>query len=154
LKKYTGIDTMATVGYVIKAITDNKPILTIIDEGGLGAGVLDRLLEQQYKVRGINFGSKADSATYGNKRAEMWGEMRDWLKGAYIPNDRELRADLIGPTYKLNSMGQIMLERKEDMKRRGAASPDSADAIAVTFAFPVSWGTQSKKIAYPQMGII
>jgi hypothetical protein len=129
--------------------------MTIIDEGGLGAGVLDRLLEQQYKVRGVNFGSKADyPTTYGNKRAEMWGLMREWLKTAAIKKDAELRADLIGPTYKFNSMGAIMLERKEDMRRRGAASPDSADAIAITFAYPVAWGTMSKKINYPNMGIL
>lgn len=154
LHKHTGLDTMAVVGRVIEAITKYKPILTAIDEGGLGAGVLDRLLEQQYKVRGINFGTKADSATYGNKRAEMWGLMREWLKGAVLPKDRELRADMIGPTYKLNSMGAIMLERKEDMKRRGAASPDSADAIAITFAYPVAWGTSTKRIKYPNMGVI
>lgn len=154
LRKFSGLDTMSVVGQVIKTITEFKPILVIVDEGGLGAGVLDRLNEQQYKVRGVNFGSKADSTTYGNKRAEIWGAMRDWLKGASLPLDRELRADLTGPTYKLNSMGAIMLERKEDMKRRGAASPDSADAIAITLSFPVSWGTQSKKIVYPNMGIV
>lgn len=152
--KYSGLDTMNVVGKVIEAINKYKPILTIVDEGGLGAGVLDRLLEQQYKVRGVNFGSKADSATYGNKRAEMWGLMRDWMKTAAIPNDRELRSDLIGPTYKLNSMGAIMLERKEDMRRRGAASPDSADAIAITFAYPVSWGTSSRAIKYPNLGVV
>lgn len=154
LIKAAGLDTMQVVGKVIEVMGKYKPILTIIDEGGLGAGVLDRLLEQQYKVRGVNFGSKADSATYGNKRAEMWGLMREWLKTAILPNDRELRADLIGPTYKLNSMGAIMLERKEDMKRRGAASPDSADAIAITFAYPVSWGTSSRAIKYPNLGVV
>ena len=154
LIRSAGLDTMQVVGKVIEVMGKYKPILTIIDEGGLGAGVLDRLLEQQYKVRGVNFGSKADSATYGNKRAEMWGLMREWLKTAILPKDRELRSDLIGPTYKLNSMGAIMLERKEDMKRRGAASPDSADAIAITFAYPVAWGMSNKAIKYPEMGII
>jgi hypothetical protein len=74
----------------------------------------------------------------GNKRAEMWGEMREWLKTASIPNDRYLKSDLIGPMMKPDSRGTIFLESKKDMKSRGLASPDAADAIAVTFAFPVA----------------
>jgi hypothetical protein len=39
---------------------------------------------------------------------------------------------------KPNSAGTIFLEGKKEMKSRGLASPDAADAIAVTFAFPVA----------------
>jgi hypothetical protein len=75
---------------------------------------------------------------WGNKRAEMWGMMREWLRSAAIPTDRQLKADLIGPTKKPNSAGTIFLEGKKEMKARGLASPDAADALAVTFAFPVA----------------
>ena len=91
---------------------------------------------------------------WGNKRAEMWGEMREWLKTAHLPKDEDLRADLIGPTYRQNSMGAILLERKEDMRRRGAASPDSGDAVCISFAYPVAWGASSRKIVYPNMGVV
>jgi len=64
--------------------------------------------------------------------------MKDWLRTASIPNDRALKADLTGPTIKPNSAGTIFLEGKKEMKARGLASPDAADAIAVTFAFPVA----------------
>jgi hypothetical protein len=155
LRKFQGYDTMQIVGEVIKAINEFKPIMTTIDEGGLGAGVIDRLLEQQYRVRAVNFGSKADNPVmWGNKRAEMWGEMREWLKTAHLPKDEDLRADLIGPTYRQNSMGAILLERKEDMRRRGAASPDSGDAVCISFAYPVAWGASSRKIVYPNMGVV
>jgi hypothetical protein len=73
-----------------------------------------------------------------NKRAEMWGAMKDWLKTASMPTDRQLKADLIGPMRKTNSSGAILLESKKDMKARGLASPDAADALCVTFAFPVA----------------
>jgi hypothetical protein len=100
---------------------------------------LDRLTEQRYKVRGVNFGNKAKQPqAFGNKRAEMWNDMRNWLKSASIPIDRQLKADLTGPTKKPNSSGTIFLEGKKEMKARGLASPDAADAIAVTFAFPVA----------------
>ena len=130
---------MTTVGNVIEAIDEFKPSLTVIDEGGLGYGILDRLTEQRYKVRGVNFGWKAKNPImWGNKRAEMWGAMRDWVKTASIPQDRQLKSDLIGPTKRPNSAGTIFLEGKKEMKSRGLASPDAADALAVTFAFPVA----------------
>jgi hypothetical protein len=139
IKRYQGEDTMTIVGRVIDAIEEYKPVLSIIDEGGLGYGILDRLTEQRYKVRGVNFGWKAkNSVMWGNKRAEMWGAMKDWLRTASIPDDRQLRADLLGPTKKPNSSGTIFLEGKKEMRARGLASPDAADALAVTFAFPVA----------------
>ena len=75
---------------------------------------------------------------WGNKRAELWGAMRDWLRTASITSDRQLKADLTGPKTKPDSSGTIFLESKKDMKARGLASPDAADAIAVTFAFSVA----------------
>ena len=139
LKRYKGDDTMTVVGHVIEAIEQYKPALVVIDEGGLGAGIVDRLKEQRYKVKGVNFGNRSKNPImYGNLRAQMWGDMREWLKTASIPNDRFLKTDLISPMMKPDSKGTIFLESKKDMKSRGLASPDAADAIAVTFAFPVA----------------
>ena len=139
IKRYQGEDTMTIVGRVIEAIEEFNPTLTVIDEGGLGYGILDRLTEQRYKVRGVNFGWKAKNPImWGNKRAELWGAMKDWLRSASIPADRQLKADLTGPMTKPNSAGTIFLEGKKEMRARGLASPDAADALAVTFAFPVA----------------
>ena len=139
IRRHRGDDTMTVVGHVIDVIEEYKPTLVVIDEGGLGAGIVDRLKEQRYKIKGINFGSKSKNPImYGNKRAEMWGAMKDWLKGASIPLDRFLKTDLISPMMKPDSKGTIFLESKKDMKARGLASPDAADAICVTFAFPVA----------------
>jgi hypothetical protein len=147
IKRYKGDDTMTTVGNVIDAIEEYKPTLTVIDEGGLGYGILDRLNEQRYKVRGVNFGWKAKNPImWGNKRAEMWGAMRDWLKTASIPQDRALKNDLTGPIKKPNSSGTIFLEGKKEMKARGLASPDAADALAVTFAYPVAHRQHVEKL--------
>ena len=153
IKRYRGDDTMEVVGRVIDVIEEFKPALVVIDEGGLGAGVVDRLKEQRYKVRGVNFGNKSTKPMmYGNKRAEMWGAMKDWLKDASIPKDRYLKSDLIGPMMKPDSKGTIFLESKKDMKSRGLASPDAADAIAITFAFPVARREQrvdnTRRLAY------
>ena len=137
--RHRGDDTMTVVGHVIEAIEEFKPALVVIDEGGLGAGIVDRLKEQRYKIKGVNFGNKSKNPImYGNMRAQMWGDMREWLKTASIPHDRFLKSDLISPMMKPDSRGTIFLESKKDMKSRGLASPDAADAIAVTFAFPVA----------------
>lgn len=139
IKRFKGDDTMTVVGHIIEVIEEYQPTMVCIDEGGLGYGILDRLTEQRYKVRGVNFGWKSKNPImWGNKRAEIWGAMRDWLKTASIPNDRLLKSDLTGPMKKPNSAGTIFLEGKKEMKARGLASPDAADAIAVTFAFPVA----------------
>lgn len=139
IRRYHGEDTMEIVGRVIDALEEFKPTLAVIDEGGLGYGILDRLNEQRYKVRGVNFGWKSKNPVmWQNKRSEVWGALREWLKTASIPPDRQLKADLTGPMKKFNSSGAILLESKKDMKARGLASPDAADALACTFAFPVA----------------
>jgi hypothetical protein len=157
IKRYSGEDTMTIVGRVIDAMEEYKPVLTVIDEGGLGYGILDRLVEQRYKVRGVNFGSRAkQSIAFGNKRAEMWNSMREWLKSASIADDRQLKADLTGPMKRPNSSGTIFLEGKKEMRARGLASPDAADALAVTFAFPVAHReyTEPVKRSYSQQGVM
>jgi len=138
LIKYKGIDTMQLAGRVAEAIEAWMPDAVVIDGVGVGAGVVDRLVNLGYGtlVTELNGGSKPDDpATYYNKRAEMWGVMRDALKaGIDIPEDRELMDDLIGPEYGFTSKQQIQLEKKEDMKRRGISSPDNGDALAMTYA--------------------
>ena len=139
IRRYRGDDTMTTVGHVIEAIEEYKPTLVVMDEGGLGYGILDRLNEQRYKVRGVNFGWKPKNPImWLNKRAELWGAMREWLKTASLPQDKMLKSDLTGVKSKPTSSGVVQLESKKDMKARGLASPDAADALAVTFAYPVA----------------
>lgn len=118
-----------------------------IDGGGIGGGVVDNVRHQHLYCYDVQFGGKddvggqvwgIDGERYANKRAAMWGAMRRWLKGGAIPNDPELRAQLIGPKYSFNLRNEIVLESKEEMMRRGVESPDRADALALTFAYPLS----------------
>src|SRR6516165_2251209 len=113
-----------------------------IDGSGLGGGVVDHLANRHnLPVEDIQFGSRASNATnqvrYAQKRSEMWGLLRDALPYLAIPNSSELRDQLISPEYDFNLRGELQLEKKSDMKKRGLASPDIADALALTFARPV-----------------
>jgi hypothetical protein len=84
-------------------------------------------------------GDEADPVSrYANKRAEMWGFMKVWLKVGSLPDDAELTADLKAVDYGYDAHDAILLERKDDVRRRGLASPDDGDALALTFAYPVA----------------
>lgn len=144
IERIDGLDTMAVVGKIVRLLEDDKTIKkAFIDIGTFGAGVYDRLVELGYskRVMGIDFGSGAsDARKYANKRAEMWGEMGDWIDDPItpsIPDDDILHADLTAPGYKHTSNGQILLQKKEDIKKELGRSPDTGDALALTFAFPV-----------------
>ena len=137
--KFRGIDTMQFAAHIAAKHKEVRAKTIFVDVVGIGAGVVDRLRQLGYSPVEVNAGGKAQNAKiYYNIRAEMWGKMKDWLKsGGEIPYDTELAVDLTGVQYGYDSKERIQLERKEDMKSRGLASPDSAEAIAVTFAYPV-----------------
>jgi hypothetical protein len=128
-------DTMQFAAHVAASIQANHPAAVFVDATGMGWGVVDRLRQLNHQVVAVQAGEKAIAEDkYYNRRAELWGLMRDWLMdGASLPDDPELRDDLIGPEYGFDAKMRIQLEKKEDMKKRGLASPDSGDALAVSF---------------------
>jgi hypothetical protein len=155
LIKYRGLDTMQTAGRVVEVIQQYKKATCFVDGVGVGGGVVDRLRQLGHEVVDINAGgSPTDGNKYKNKRAEMWDLMREWLKaGAEIPaEDHDLYQDLTGIEYGFTPSNQIQMEKKEDMKKRGLASPDCADALSLTFAFPVGAGSQ--KLEYNDRWIV
>lgn len=140
-KVYRDRDLMQTVGYVSEFINKYRPDRVMVDDCGLGGGVTDRLKQLGFNIIPVNAGSSADDKdAYGNKRAEMWARMKDWLKNADIPDDQDLKTDLITPFYYFDAKNRIMLEKKDDMKARGAKSPDLGDALALTFAYRQTFG--------------
>jgi hypothetical protein len=157
----TKLDTMQAAGWLKQVIDAEKPARVFIDVGGVGAGVYDRMVEMGYgsTVRPINFGSapfeppkREDAGGPANRRAEMWLKSKTWLQdpaGADIPDSDSLQADACGPSYSYNSNTELLLERKDQMKKRGVKSPDEWDAVALTFAEPVITG-KLKPIEYPK----
>jgi hypothetical protein len=137
-----GADTMQVASHVAQHINFLRglglQVHVFIDGGGVGGGVVDRLRQLGYDVIEVQFGGRADdSRKWANKRAEMWGRLKEWLKIGCIESDEMLATDLTGVEYSFNPHDQIQLERKESMRSRGLASPDDADALALTFAHPV-----------------
>jgi hypothetical protein len=141
---YRGMDTMQLAARVAEQFSHYRADAVFIDGGGVGGGVVDRCRQLGVQVFEVQFGGRpdrpdvsAEQSKYANKRAEIWGLMREWLGVGAIPQDPDLSAALIGPQYGFNGRDEIQLEQKADMKKRGLASPDLADALALTFAWPV-----------------
>lgn len=140
---------MSTVGHVVRLHRQFRFHRIFVDVIGLGAGVVDRLREvlDADIVSAVNFAEAAlDDEKWANKRAECWGEMREWLKDkpADIPDSDSLASDLGSPQYKFDSKGRWVLEKKEDMKKRLGRSPDEGDSVSLTFAEPVAGGAQAQ----------
>jgi len=99
------------------------------------------VLEVQFGANADSDSSMVDGAVrFYNKRAEIYGRMRDWLAGGAIPDDAELAKELTAVEYGYamkDGHDCILLEKKADMKKRLGVSPDKADALAVSFAFNV-----------------
>lgn len=158
LQSYSKKDTMEVVGLIVIIIREEKPVKVFIDVGGLGAGIVDRLREMGYGdiVVAVNSGSVPIYAErYVNKRAEMWGLMKEWLteEPVQIPDSDSLHADLCAPSYKFDSVTRLVLEKVEDIKKRGLRSPDEGTALALTFAYPVV-SIKERKIEYSNKGIV
>lgn len=155
-------DTVQGAVRVRQIIDRDKPARVFIDAGGNGGGVVDLLRDwgEHYEevVVGVNFGGAPEERTIllddgkeapgpYNRRAEMWMRSREWLKdpmGVDIPDESIYQSDAVGPSYKYNSNQQVVLESKEQMKKRGVRSPDLWDAVALTFASPVYDDTKKK----------
>lgn len=124
-----------------------QPEQIAVDTIGIGAGVADmmqgwypdRVDRQTGKktmiVVDVNSSLRIGNGEDYNLRAFMWREMRAWLQTASIPNDQDLRVDLTALRY-LFKGGELLLESKDDAKRRGVKSPDRGDSLALTFAIP------------------
>lgn len=140
-----GLDTMAVAAKVQEQVNALAVAVVFVDGGGVGGGVIDRLRQLRVNVIEVQFGGKSDrdnlndpNIKYINKRTEIWGGMKDWLPGGCIENADDLIEQLAAPQYGFSGPEDaMMLEKKSDMKKRGVASPDWADALALTFAYPV-----------------
>jgi hypothetical protein len=126
-------------GVVAKKEQEWSSDATFIDNtGGFGGGWIDNLYLLGRNPIGVHFAAKASDRRYANKRAEMWFAMAEWIKaGGALPKIPALIAELTTPTYSFKG-DQFLIEPKEQIKKRLGRSPDLADALALTFAYPVS----------------
>lgn len=133
---------------IIRLMEHHRPDAVFIDAGGMGIGVIDYIRSMKHHVTAVQFGSSASNdgmyldttGNYFNKRAEMYCELRNWLKNGSIPSDGKIVKQLTQIEYRYKQkkgVDCVLLESKDEMRSRGLESPDEADALALTFAAPV-----------------
>lgn len=159
-------DLMVIVGRCVRIIKEHSPRIMAIDTTGLGAGVYDRLKELGHvgtgkPVKSVNFAQEAQQRErYLNKRAEMWDEKRQWYEdaaGVSVPDRDDLQADECSVQWgkgatRFDSSARLVLESKDHIRERMSISPDLGDALALTFAFPVSATEPVQPIPLPPRG--
>ena len=137
IKSWGGLDLMQTVGTVVNEAKLDNPTEICVDTIGLGSGVADRLREMGYNVVDVNVDESSAMNPNANKlRDDLWMSVKDWLgtRAVKLPKDESLRQELVAPRYTFTSLGKIVVESKDSMRRRGMRSPDLADALCLTFA--------------------
>lgn len=133
-------DNDIEMAQIIAMLEDEHKADAVFVDAGYGTGIVSAGKSMGRNWRLVWFGGKATDPAYANKRAEIWGRMKAWVKegGVIEPNDQGLYDDLIGPETVIPKTGsfdgKIMLESKEQMKERGVPSPNKGDALALTFA--------------------
>ena len=121
-----------------------------IDGTGVGGPIADRLRQLGHvNVTEVQFGSKSPDPKQANMRAYIWTRMKEWLDHGAISTDPVLETDLIGPGFHHDAQDRLVLESKEQMKKRDVSSPDDADALALTFAAHVGPGLQPPMMDIP-----
>lgn len=138
MESFRNHNTMEICGRLVQVIKDERPSKIYVDCIGIGAGIVDRMRELGYEqVEGINVARTPNlKDKFRNLRAELYWELREWLcqeMPVQIPDSDELHGDLCGMGYKYTSNGLLQIEGKDQMKSRGMPSPDTSDALMLTF---------------------
>lgn len=108
----------------------------VIDDGGVGHGLGD-ILKNKHDLlfkRVLSGETASENNRYANVRAELWWRVRKWLKQE---NGRLLRDDGFDELgiiyYKQNASDKLQIEPKQKLRERGILSPDTGDALMLTF---------------------
>jgi hypothetical protein len=136
---YPKCTTEQLAEYCATAIDRYQPDHVFFEADGVGGPVIELLEKAGYKIIHVTAAATAlDSAKYYLHRTELWGRMRDWVSTGCLPDEPDLVNDLATMRYSINLKGQLALWPKEKMRKEGVASPDYADALAVTFSKTVA----------------
>jgi hypothetical protein len=139
---YRGLSIAELEDRVVWLCNTHHPVQLFVDGGGVGGGLIDHLRRRNLLVIDVQFGSRADQGIdgvkYANKRAEIYGLLRRNLDYLCLPSNQELKEQLTSFEYAFNPRGEILLESKDSLRRRGISSPDISDALATTYASEVA----------------
>jgi len=153
IKVYEKQDTMVTVGCIVAVLDAWEVDIVAVDLIGVGSGVHDRLAELKRlgrircQIMGVDVSHAAPPKQLGDEmqahrlRDHLWLLVAKWLRDddpVFCADDRQACEDLAGELasveYSLTSDGTLLIESKDEMKKRLGHSPDIGDALCDTFA--------------------
>ena len=136
-----GRDRSVLIAIAAEVLADRRPdqrVTAMFVDSAFGSPIVERLHALGFdNVYEINFGGPSPDFHQANLRAYMWNRTKDWLQQGAILDDEQFASQLAAPGYHINNSNQLVIESKASMSKRGEASPDDADALALTFARPV-----------------
>jgi len=140
INSWSNYDTVQSAKFVLEQYestsTDDRPYEILVDEIGIGAGVLDRLREEGLPARGVNVAERPSNVPrFRRLRDELWWRAREWFeqRNCQIPDHAEFISEISDVTYEVDPGGKVVVEPKDKMKERVGKSPDLADAFVLTF---------------------
>lgn len=138
---WRGLDNVQLADQLGQLIHEHRPHAVFVD-AGRGEGVIDTLRHRGFVVMEVPFGGRAiDDSRYANRVTEMYDKTKRWLmENGALPSHPGLKTELSARVYSFDTRGRMKLEPKDKYKERMGASPDTADALALTFAAPVRVG--------------
>lgn len=136
--RFSESNQMRVVSIIAQHLSRFKPDYAFIDAHGIGKPIYDRLAQLGYHqlipVYGGDVSAVQEKLRYFNPRAEWWGRLAEWIKVSSMPDDREARDELLAQPMDRDSRNRLVLMSKQEMREKGIASPDTADAMSLTFA--------------------
>lgn len=130
---------LAKLADILTGTHGGQKVAVMFMDSAFGAPYVERLKTMGHRnVVEVRFGAPSLDRHQANLRAYMWAKVKEWLpSGAIDPKDQKLEMDLTAPGYHIDKQDKLVIESKADMAKRGVASPDDGDALALTFAAPV-----------------
>lgn len=137
-------DTMQTAALLQGELSTERGDLAVVDTNGVGAGVFDALRKNRQLALGVNAGTrtsltdKSGQQEFYNIRAALWWKMREALDPAnsptiMLPPDDDLASDLSTPHWKTVPGGKVVIESKDEIRKRLNRSPDRGDAVCLAW---------------------
>ena len=139
-ERFKDRDSVSVANKLQAIIVRLRPDRVFMDAGGGGAQVFDTLCDRGYGrvLELVDFGgTPVDDRKYRNKRAEMHGEFREWLKRGAIPDDDVLESEITSVWAVRDDENGLLLAPKREVRQKLKTSPDGLDACVLCHAAPV-----------------
>jgi hypothetical protein len=138
---------MQVVGKTAELKTVWRPDLLVIDDDGVGGGVVDRMGELGHDVERFNANVSSPSPFYERRKDDGWFELRDLLVAGRIrlPAGHALLDELMTIRFKYSSNGKKTIVSKDEMRKKGLKSPNIGDALMMA-----AWGSRQVEKGLPR----